>query len=260
MARRTKTHRVLGFSIMLASHVLFAVLIYGLASALLDKPALPSLSDLWNLDVSAFVHTMSRHLPKTLYRWLLVFLSGSTVGVLGGLLLGLFPRMHRAFSPEIDFLRSLPATALLMFFMAALGDNELSRSLPAFYITVWTIVYYVSKSTAIIERCRIDHLTDLGAKWFFTARHAAIYEVLPAIMVGLRQAVSLSFLVLVSVELIVGPSGGVGVGQILYDWKFYTHYEEIILALVVLGCVGLVLNRLMLAAHRYLVFWQEWAE
>jgi NitT/TauT family transport system permease protein len=232
-------------------------LAYYLAHAALNRPAFPGVGRILNAIVRDVLPGFAVHLPATIIRWFLVYVLGLALGLLGGVLIGYFRRLHEAVKFEVDFFRSLPATVLVVFILAAFGDGHIQRSLPAFYITFFTVLFYVAKHMAMLKRTRIEHLVDLGASRAFILRHCVYYELLPVIMVASRQAISLSFLVAISVELIVGSYGNVGLGKLLYDWKFYTNYSDIIGGLIVIGGIGYALNLAMLKLHRKMVPWHN---
>jgi ABC-type nitrate/sulfonate/bicarbonate transport system permease component len=239
---------------------------YGLAyaaiSALLLRPAFPPLQSLARSVFTEAVPALfiDLHLPVTVARWAVVFVAGSCIGVAGGVLLGAMPRVHAFLSGDIDFFRSLPATALIIFLLAGFGDSEVSRGFPALYITVFTVLFWVSKHVSSVSSVRLRHLRDLGADFRFIVLHFLPLELRPATLVAVRQAVSLSFLVAISVELIVGPRRNIGVGAILYQWQFGPAYEPIIITLVLIGFIGFWLNLIFKKFQRWLVWWEKTAD
>ena len=66
----------------------------------------------------------------------------------------------------------------------------------------------------------------------------------PYIFTGLRIGVGLSWLAIVAAEMLIG---GVGIGFFIWDAWNSSHISEIIVALVYVGVVGFVLDRLVAA-------------
>ncbi|MGH2412577.1 MAG: ABC transporter permease subunit, partial [Microcystaceae cyanobacterium] len=64
----------------------------------------------------------------------------------------------------------------------------------------------------------------------------------PYIFTGLRIGIGLSWLAIVAAEMLVG---GVGIGFFIWDAYNSSRLSQIILALVYVGIVGLVLDRLV---------------
>ena len=64
----------------------------------------------------------------------------------------------------------------------------------------------------------------------------------PYIFTGLRIGVGLSWLAIVAAEMLIG---GVGIGFFIWDAWNSSHISEIIVALVYVGLIGFVLDRLV---------------
>jgi nitrate/nitrite transport system permease protein len=77
--------------------------------------------------------------------------------------------------------------------------------------------------------------------------HILIPAALPHILSGLRVSLGVAWLVIVASEML---TGGVGIGFFVWDEWNNLSLEHIILAIAVIGLVGLGLDRLMLAAAR----------
>lgn len=171
----------------LAVRVAVYASIYVVVRTVLDRPAFPPLLDVISALFSTVPIGFSKHFPPTLARWFGVFALGTVLGVAVGIVVGYFRPIHQAIRFELDFFRSLPATLLVTFILAALGDGQLPRSIPAFYITFFTVTFYVAKEMAFLDRDRIDHLKDMGAprRLMFAVLY---YELLPTIMIASRQA------------------------------------------------------------------------
>ena len=77
---------------------------------------------------------------------------------------------------------------------------------------------------------------------------------LPFIAAGLRIAISFGLIAVVLSEF-VGENEGLG----RYIWLQYTEIDvpELYAALLFLGLLGYVLNRLFVAAERHLLAWHE---
>lgn len=249
--------RVWRAAVVLTAHVALYVLVYSGVSAILDRPAFPPVERIWRVVTTDLADTLPAHFRATLARWVMVFLTGTLGGLVAGILIGHYDRLHTWLSVDIDFLRSLPATALIAFAVAALGDNEIARALPAFYITFLTLVFYGSKHVRALNRTRIAHLIDLGASRFFVLTRCVIFELLSPLMFGARQAISLSFLVLISVELVIGTVDNVGLGCAIYDYKDHLKFSHVIGTLLAIGVSGYALNLVGRSVHRSLVRWER---
>lgn len=239
-----------------ASRIAIYVGLYELTHLLIQKPLIPSVLELIPIIPELFSAPIATAYIATCSRWISVFMLGVGLGSVIGAILGYFRIFGHALAFDIDFWRSLPATVLVQFFFALLGDNEITRVLPAFYVAFFTAIYYVSRAGSGLDRKRFEHLYTLGASDSFVIWNAYVYEVLPSVILAGRQAISLSFLVLVSTELIIGSSNDVGIGNRLVDWLFYAQYGKVILVIFLLGLTGYLANRFA-ALSLKLVYWRE---
>ena len=216
--------------------------LYFLASTLLDKPILPPFQSVFSEVPIFFSPEILDDIYATYLRWFVIFIFGVSSATFIGLIVSYYPTLARYLSFDVDFWRSLPATALVAFFFALLGDTPVSRVAPAIYITVFTTLYYILKASQEIDRQKMCHLKQLGASNFFIISKWYLFEMMPSIVIAARQSISLSFLVLISTELIVGSSGNQGLGNRLVDWFFYSDFEKVIIALIFLGLTGYIAN------------------
>ena len=75
----------------------------------------------------------------------------------------------------------------------------------------------------------------------FREDHGAVQPA-PYIFTGLRIGIGLSWLAIVAAEMLIG---GVGIGFFIWDAWNSSHISEIILALIYVGLVGFVLDRMV---------------
>ncbi len=77
--------------------------------------------------------------------------------------------------------------------------------------------------------------------------------VLPAVLTGVRLSIGIAWLVIVAAEML---TGGLGIGFWIWNEWNNLNVENIIIAIVIIGVVGLLLEQgLMLLARRF--SWQE---
>jgi ABC-type nitrate/sulfonate/bicarbonate transport system permease component len=77
---------------------------------------------------------------------------------------------------------------------------------------------------------------------------------IPDIVVGLRLAVGLAFLLIVGSELIAASEG---LGWLIWDARFHFMGDKIIVGMIAIGFVGFCLNRLLVLVERYLLRWKN---
>jgi nitrate/nitrite transport system permease protein len=79
--------------------------------------------------------------------------------------------------------------------------------------------------------------------------HILVPATIPYVFTGLRIGIGLSWLAIVAAEMLIG---GVGIGFFIWDAWNSSLISEIIIAVVYVGLVGLMLDRLVAFAGRLL--------
>jgi nitrate/nitrite transport system permease protein len=167
------------------------------------------------------------------------------VGIVGGILIGANPLVYNAVDPIFQVLRTVPPLAWLPISLAAFQQANPSAIFVIFITSIWPILI---NTTVGVQQLPQDYrnvarvLRLSGPKYFFKILFPAT---VPYIFTGLRIGVGLSWLAIVAAEMLVG---GVGIGSFIWDaynTTTETNLSEIILALIYVGLVGLLLDRLV---------------
>jgi nitrate/nitrite transport system permease protein len=167
------------------------------------------------------------------------------VGIVGGILIGANPLVYNAVDPIFQVLRTVPPLAWLPISLAAFQQANPSAIFVIFITSIWPILI---NTTVGVQQLPQDYrnvarvLRLSGPKYFFKILFPAT---VPYIFTGLRIGIGLSWLAIVAAEMLVG---GVGIGSFIWDaynTTTDTNLSEIILALIYVGLVGLLLDRLV---------------
>ncbi len=181
---------------------------------------------------------------STILRWICLFPVAVFFGLACGVIVGSLKKTRGWIGTDLDFWRTLPAILVYFFVSALLGDNIFTRTMPAWYVTFFTVSYFSFRATVQLDERRIWHLHEIGAGWFFILKHCLLYEIAHTVFIGIRQSVSLSFVLLITTELIVGASNNEGIGATFLNWSYQTHYALMLYGLLVTGITGYLLNYL----------------
>ncbi len=178
----------------------------------------------------------------SLQRVAIGFTLAALVGILGGMIIGVNRWLHEAVDPIFQVLRTVPPLAWLPISLAAFRDATPSAIFVIFITAIWPILI---NTTVGVQRIPQDYrnvariVRMSGWKYFFKIVFPAT---VPYIFTGLRIGVGLSWLAIVAAEMLIG---GVGIGFFIWDAWNSSRISEIILALIYVGIVGLLLDRLM---------------
>ncbi|ANI37338.1 ABC transporter permease [Mycolicibacterium vaccae] len=176
------------------------------------------------------------------------------LGVTVGLVIGQLPIVERMVSPTLEFARAIPSTALIPFAMMLFG---VSPEMKIFLIALGC-VWPVLLSTADGAR-RLDATMVASARAFnITGPRRQFYVVLPAVLprvlVGVRIAIPLSLILMVTSEM-VGAQKGLGfvITQAQATFQLLTMWSGIL----VLGILGFLMTFLYSLVERRLLRWSD---
>lgn len=170
------------------------------------------------------------------------FTLSALVGIGLGILVGTNKFVFDAVDPIFQVLRTVPPLAWLPIALAAFKDSQPSALFVIFITSIWPIIINTTVGVQQIPQdyrnvARVLKLSK--QKYFFKILFPAA---VPYIFTGLRIGIGLSWLAIVAAEMLVG---GVGIGFFIWDAYNSSRISEIILALVYVGVVGLLLDRLV---------------
>jgi nitrate/nitrite transport system permease protein len=185
------------------------------------------------------------HLAASLKRVALGYSLAAVVGVALGVLIGQSSLAYRGLDPIFQVLRTVPPLAWLPLSLAAFRNGQPSAIFVIFITAIWPIIINTAVGIRNIPQdyrnvAKVLRLNQL--EFFFKIMVPAAA---PYIFTGLRIGIGLSWLAIVAAEMLIG---GVGIGFFIWDAWNSSHISEIILALVYVGLVGFVLDRIVAAA------------
>ncbi len=168
-----------------------------------------------------------------------------------GVLIGVNKTMSKALDPLFQLLRTVPPLAWVPISLAALRQNEPAALFVIFITAIWPILI----NTAVgVKEIPVDYnnvakVLQLSKKEYFF--NILIPAALPYIFTGLRIAIGLAWLAIIAAEIVM--SGIVGIGFFIWDAYQNNNVSEVILALVYIGVVGLLLDKLMAALQNWIL-------
>ncbi|MDR3466183.1 MAG: nitrate ABC transporter permease [Xanthobacteraceae bacterium] len=182
------------------------------------------------------------HISASLKRVALGYSLAVVVGVALGTLVGQSIWAMRGLDPLFQVLRTIPPLAWLPLALAAFRDGQPSAIFVIFITSIWPIIINTAVGIRNIPQDyrNVAAVLQLNPLEFFAK--VMIPSAAPYIFTGLRIGIGLSWLAIVAAEMLIG---GVGIGFFIWDAWNSSHISEIILALVYVGIIGFVLDRLI---------------
>ncbi|MGC1395692.1 MAG: nitrate ABC transporter permease [Coleofasciculaceae cyanobacterium] len=166
------------------------------------------------------------------------------VGIGLGILVGTNKLMSKALDPIFQFLRVVAPLAWVPIALAALRQNEPAALFVIFITAIWPILINTSVGVQQIpsDYNNVAKVLQLSKKEYFF--NILIPSALPYIFTGLRIALGLAWLAIIAAEIVM--SGIVGIGFFIWNAYQNNQVSEVILAVIYIGAVGLILDKLMI--------------
>jgi nitrate/nitrite transport system permease protein len=206
------------------------------------------LEDTWELIVDPFYDRggidkgLFWHMSASLQRVALGYTLAAVAGVALGTLVGQSVWAMRGLDPIFQVLRTVPPLAWLPLALAAFRNGQPSAIFVIFITAIWPIIINTAVGIRNIPQDyrNVAQVLRLNQVEFFFK--IMVPAAAPYIFTGLRIGIGLSWLAIVAAEMLIG---GVGIGFFIWDAWNSSRISEIILALIYVGLVGFILDRIV---------------
>ena len=182
------------------------------------------------------------HIEASLERVAIGYAMAAVAGIALGVLIGQSQWAMRGLDPIFQVLRTVPPLAWLPLSLAAFRDSRPSALFVIFITAIWPIII----NTAVGIRNIPQDYTNVARVLRLSPIEYFLKIMMPAsvpyIFTGLRIGVGLSWLAIVAAEMLIG---GVGIGFFIWDAWNSSLIGDIIVALIYVGIVGFLLDRLI---------------
>jgi nitrate/nitrite transport system permease protein len=173
------------------------------------------------------------------------------VGIPAGFVIGRFAVVDRMVSPLISLLRPVSPLAWLPIGLLVFKAANPAAIWTIFICSIWPMII----NTAVgVQRVPQDYLNVARvlnlSEWKVITR-ILLPAVLPYMLTGVRLSVGTAWLVIVAAEML---TGGVGIGFWVWDEWNNLNVQHILIAIFVIGTVGLLLEQLLIAVARRFTF------
>ncbi len=171
------------------------------------------------------------------------YTAAAIVGITVGVLVGTNDWLNKATYPIFQFLRMVAPLAWVPIALVALQQNQPAAIFVIFITAVWPILINTTEGVRQIpeDYNNVAKVLKLSRKDYYL--NVLFPSALPYIFTGLRIAVGLAWLAIIAAEIVM--SGIVGIGFFIWDAYQQNYISEIILAVLYIGGVGLLLDRLI---------------
>ena len=221
---------------------------------LIDAATLPALSDIlvsfWRLAQG----DLAWHTLQSLWRGALGFGLAVLIGPALGILIAWYWPARAIAGPLLDCIYPLPKTALLPLFMLWLGLGSPTKVALIFIGCLLPIVVSATNAARGVPTSLL-----WSARGFGVSRLRLIWEVvvpaaLPDMLSGIRTALAIGFILLVTSELIIASNG---IGHLIATLSGTGDYAGMFAGVLAIAALGYVADRAFAALSRRLLSWRE---
>jgi len=165
------------------------------------------------------------------------------VGIPMGFLLGRFAFMNRMFEPIISLLRPVSPLAWLPIGLLVFQKADPAATWTIFICSIWPMILNTAQGVQRVPQDYLNVARVLGLSEAKVITRILFPAVLPYMLTGIRLSIGTAWLVIVAAEML---TGGVGIGFWVWDEWNNLKVEHIVIAIFVIGIVGLALETMLL--------------
>jgi NitT/TauT family transport system permease protein len=182
------------------------------------------------------------------------FALGVALAIPVGFLMGWYKVARGLIEPYVQFFRMIPPLAVIPLAIVTMGIGEAPKVFVIFLAAFLSSVIATFQGVVNVDKTLINAARVLGAKDATIFRRVIIPASTPFILVGMRIGLGSAWATVVAAELIAAQSG---LGFRMQQAQLYYDLPTIFVSLVTIGVLGLLMDRLLLAAEKRLTQWQE---
>lgn len=184
-----------------------------------------------------------KHAAATLVRVLAGFVLAAVFAVPLGILLGWYQHVEEAFVPLVEILRTISPIAWIPIAILWFGIGDKPAIFIIFITSFFPILVTTVHATKHVDSTLIKVGINFGASPGALFRKVIFPASFPYIMVGLRIALGIAWVVVVAAEMVGMRSG---LGYMILDARNFLRTDLVIAGMIIIGFIGFMLNKLML--------------
>ena len=207
------------------------------------------LADGWRVLASG---DLLAHIGHSLFRVLGGFAVATLVAVPLGIAIGLWEWIEDVADPVVEFLRPIPPIAWIPLGILWFGIGDTQNMFIIFLGACFPILLNTIAGVRCVDRTLVWGARTLGGRPDQIVREIVLPGALPLILTGLRIGLGVGWMALVAAELVAARSG---LGFMIQSARYAFVTERVILGMVVIGALGLAMDRVMRALQRRLLRW-----
>lgn len=171
------------------------------------------------------------------------------VGIPLGFVIGRVDFVSRMFGPVVSLLKPVSPLAWLPIGLLVFKSANPAAIWSIFICSIWPMIINTAVGVQRVPQDYMNVARVLNLSEWKILTKILLPSALPYILTGVRLAIGTAWLVIVAAEML---TGGVGIGFWVWDEWNNLNVAHIIIAIAVIGVVGLLLEQALVALARSL--------
>jgi sulfonate transport system permease protein len=181
-------------------------------------------------------------------------LIGGGLGLLLGLIVGLFALGEELFDSSLQMLRTLPYPAFIFLFIVWFGIGETAKVLLIALACLAPMYLNVSNGVRNVDRRVVEAARTFGLRGWRLVRQVVFPLALPSILNGLRFAAGISVVALVFAETIAASQG---IGYLVTQASSFNNTPELVVCIIIYALLGIGADVLVRLLERVTMPWRR---
>ena len=197
---------------------------------------------------------LHERLQQTLHVVAVAFGLALLVGIPLGIMCGTFSFAAKLTEPFVGFVSYIPPPAFGALLIAIMGIDDAPKIAMVFIASFFPMVLMVSKTTKLLDTSLLEAAQTLGAKRRSLIGRVILPGIMPNLYNDVRILLALSWTILIIAELTGTRSG---ISDYMYQQGRYRNFDNVFAAMVMIGIIGLALDRLLAFLAPFLFPWHH---
>lgn len=193
------------------------------------------------------------HVLKSLQRVIEALAISAVLGIGLGLLMGWNKKIRAIINPIFTALRPIPPIAWIPLMILWFGVGELSKVLLVFIGAFFPIVLNTSAGVSMVDPMYLNVGKIYKANTWQMLRHVVFPASMPAIIAGMKIALSSGWMVVVAAEMLASKSG---LGFLITRGNDSYDVALVLCGMILIGIVGALLSAAFSLAERWMCPWE----
>jgi ABC-type nitrate/sulfonate/bicarbonate transport system permease component len=178
------------------------------------------------------------------------------LGIVLGVLVGANRRLRALAEPLLEFLRAVPPPVLVLILVLVAGFGDPTKVLVIVAGAIWPVLLNTVEGVRGVDEVLSDTCRSYRIGGWLRLRTFILRAASPQIVVGARQALSISIIMMVIGELLGATNG---LGYIVVDFQRSFAIPEMWSGVFVLGLLGVLLSVAFQLVERRVLNWYHGA-